>query len=182
MNPLSHITSRFGLRRRLETARPRLYRLAWSWSHDEHVAQDLVQSTLLRALQNLDELRDPERLEVWLTSILANLFRDRLRHARDDAPIAESDLISEEDPEHFAQRSDLIENVRAGIRQLSDDQRMVLTLVDLMEFTYTDVAKALDIPTGTVMSRLCRARRNLKILLESPNRHEERPSKLRRIK
>ena len=182
MHPLSQITTRFKLRRRIEAARPKLYRLAWSWCHDEHTAEDLVQCTFLRALQSLDTLRDAEMIEIWLTRIMANLHRDQLRRKRDAVPLEECDLANEEDPEHLAHRSNLIENVRAGIRKLSEEQRMVLTLVDLMEFSYADVAQALDIPSGTVMSRLCRARRNLKTLLENPKQDEHCSAKLRIIK
>ena len=182
MYPLSHITSRFRLQRCLETTRPRLYRLAWSWCHDRHTAEDLVQATILRALQNLNDLRDAQKLEVWLTRILANLHRDLRRSNRNVIPLSETDLVTEDYPEIHAGRSKLIDNVRAGIEKLSDDQRMVLTLVDLMEFSYADVARTLDIPIGTVMSRLCRARKKLKLLLENQNRHDPRSSKLRRVK
>ncbi|MFM1892008.1 MAG: hypothetical protein RLZ44_1085 [Pseudomonadota bacterium] len=155
------------LRHRVAEARPRLYRIAWSWCHDSALADDLAQETLTRALAALDELRDPQRLDVWLTRILVNVFRDQQRRTTPETGW-EGELASEADsPDQAVLRQDLVTRTRAAIARLGEDQRQVLTLVDLADFSYADAARALDVPVGTVMSRLARARLRLRELLEA---------------
>ncbi len=181
MNPLARINIHRRLRRQIEAFRPKLYRLAWSWCHDAQLADDLVQDALLRGLQHLDQLRDPKQLEVWLSRILANLHKDHLRRRKETVTFDEEALSTQHGPAREVYRQDLIGRVRGAVSRLNDDQRKVLTLVDLMEFSYADAAYALDIPVGTVMSRLCRARGQLKSLLETTERQTVGPH-LRRVK
>ncbi len=79
---------KFGRQRKLReqicAERERLYRIAWSWCHDSHQADDLVQETQARALAKIDSLREESRLQVWLTQILANLYRDQFRRVQPD--------------------------------------------------------------------------------------------------
>ena len=180
MNTLSRLTGQLCLRRQIKALRPVLYRLAWSWCHDEHLAEDLVQETLVRALERIHQLREPEQLKPWLCRILSNLHKDCLRARRDCVDCDEVDLAAEHTPETELRRMENISQVRAAIACLGNEQRKVLTLVDLMEFSYADVAQILDIPVGTVMSRLSRARGRLKELLSAPS-EPLRPA-LRRVK
>lgn len=165
-----NLFAKFGRRRRLHkeicAERDRLYRIAWSWSHDSYTADDLVQETLARALDKIDSLRDENRLQVWLTQILANLFRDQFRRISPETGLEIETLVGGEDPEHNTDRSQLINRTRDAIAQLGDDQRQVLTLVDVAEFSYADTAAILNVPVGTVMSRLSRARKRMRELLE----------------
>jgi RNA polymerase sigma-70 factor (ECF subfamily) len=160
----------FGRRRRLQRAicaeRDRLYRIAWSWCHDGHQADDLAQETLARALDKMDSLRDETRLQVWLTQILANLHRDQYRRVTPDTGVEFDSLAADDDPETSVDRGQLIEQTRRAIASLGEDQRQVLTLVDLAEFSYADTAAILDVPVGTVMSRLSRARQRMRELLK----------------
>ncbi|MCB1791631.1 MAG: RNA polymerase sigma factor [Gammaproteobacteria bacterium] len=160
----------FGRKRRLHkqicAERDRLYRIAWSWCHDSYTADDLVQETLARALDKVEGLRDESRLQVWLTQILANLFRDQFRRITPDTGLESDLLAASDDPEHSANRNQLVARTREAIARLGDDQRQVLTLVDIAEFSYADTASILDVPVGTVMSRLSRARRRMRELLE----------------
>jgi RNA polymerase sigma-70 factor, ECF subfamily len=160
----------FGRRRRLQreicAERDRLYRIAWSWCHDSHEADDLVQETLARALAKLDRLREPARLQVWLTQILANLWRDRFRRITPETGLDTDLLVAGDDPEHLAGQGQLVARTRLAIARLGHDQRQVLTLVDIAEFSYADTAAILGVPVGTVMSRLSRARRRMRELLE----------------
>ncbi len=160
----------FGRRQRLTrqvcAERERLYRIAWSWCHDSHQADDLVQETIARALDKLDKLRDEARLQVWLTRILANLHRDLYRRVQADTGLDPETLSgSRDDPEQSADRTQLIARTRRAIGMLRDDHRQVLTLIDLGEFSYADTASILDVPVGTVMSRLSRARRRMREIL-----------------
>ncbi|MCB1757972.1 MAG: RNA polymerase sigma factor [Gammaproteobacteria bacterium] len=160
----------FGRRRRLKqqicAEHDRLYRIAWSWCNDRYQAEDLVQETLTRALSKIDNLRDENRLAVWLTQILANLHRDQYRQQQPDSGIDTDTLPGRADPERSTNRNQLIARTHQAVASLSPDHRQVLTLIDLAEFSYADTAAILDVPVGTIMSRLSRARQRLRITLE----------------
>lgn len=149
-------------RETLERARPRLYRVAYAWCHNRALADDLVQDTLTKALQRADQLREPAAQEAWLFSILANCYRDHFRRERDTVDIDDVELPHERSPEFEHQEHEIVRKVRAAIATLSEGQRQVVTLVDLEGFSYVEVAQILNIPSGTVMSRLARARAALK--------------------
>lgn len=152
-------------RRRLEALRPRLHRLAYAWCHDAALADDLVQDTLAKALIRGEQLRDEQALESWLFSILNNCWRDHLRARREFLDVAELDeaiLSDEPGPEQNYASRQTIQRVRHAIARLPLGQRQVITLVDIEECSYADVARILEVPVGTVMSRLSRARQALK--------------------
>ena len=154
--------------RQLEACRERLYRVAFAWCHDAALADDMAQEALSRGLSRLGQLREAERLVSWLFAILHRCWIDHLRGLRqdvDDEVLAE--LPSElPGPDGHAERQETVVRVRAAIAALPLGQRQVVTLVDLEEFSYGEVAEILAIPIGTVMSRLCRARGALRVLLE----------------
>ena len=157
---------RYRLGRLICAERERLYRIAWSWCHDSHQADDLVQEAIARALAKVDRLRDETRLRVWLTQILSNLHRDLYRRVQPDTGLDLETLPGRDDPEQLADRSQLVTRTRRAIGMLSDEHRQVLTLIDLAEFSYADTASILDVPVGTVMSRLARARRRMREIFE----------------
>lgn len=166
----SSLFGKFGRKRRLHNQiceqRERLYRIAWSWCHDSHTADDLVQEALTRAMSKIDSLRDENRLQVWLTQILANLYRDQFRRITPDTGLETDLLAGGDDPEQAANRTQLVKRTREAISRLGDDQRQVLTLVDVAGFSYSDTASILDVPVGTIMSRLSRARKRMREMLE----------------
>ncbi len=186
MNILSLFCSPNDFQKQLEQIRPRLYRLAYSWSHNAALADDLVQETLIKALKNSSQLRDRALLNSWLFSILANCWRDHFRKHREMDDIEELDdfrYAHENTPEIAHSKSQIISRVRSAIAQLPLGQRQVLTLIDLEELSYIEVAAILDIPIGTVMSRLCRARVSMKALLkELAPLQPEQVIQIRRIK
>lgn len=158
----------FSSRRRLEALRPRLYRLAYAWCHDGHLAEDLAQEALLKAMDRAGQLKDGAALEGWVFAILNNCWRDHLRRSRDFVDIDDLDeavLAHDETPERDFARRQTTDRVRGAIARLPLGQRQVLTLVDLESCTYAQVAAVLGIPVGTVMSRLARARQALKASL-----------------
>lgn len=171
----------------LEQLRPRLYRLAYSWCHNASLAEDLVQEALIKALKNEQQLRDPSLLNSWLFSILNNCWRDHFRQKKemdDIDDIEDFQYAHEITPEHLHAQSQIVHQVRQAVEQLPLGQRQVLTLVDLEELSYIEVAAILNIPVGTVMSRLSRARAAMKSLLQHAARPQlnEQTAKLRRIK
>jgi RNA polymerase sigma-70 factor (ECF subfamily) len=153
-------------RKNLEAHRTRLYRIAYAWTHNASLADDLVQETLAKALTKSTQLRDPNASSAWLYSILANCYADHFRRLKTTEEIDEETLIHEATPETESGRQQVVGRVRAAIAKLSEGQRQVITLVDLEGLSYVEVAQALDIPIGTVMSRLCRARIALRDYLQ----------------
>lgn len=154
-----------GLRKRLTAMRPRLYRLAYAWCHDTHLAEDLAQEALARSIGRVDQLKDEEALESWMFAILNNCWRDYLRCCKncvDVDDIDESILSHDATPERLYATRQTANRVQRGIARLPIGQRQVLTLVDIEECSYAEVASVLAIPVGTVMSRLSRARQALK--------------------
>lgn len=171
--------------KKLELGRPRLYRLAYSWCHNRALADDLTQEALSKAIAKAGQLRDPDALDSWLFGILANCLTDHYRRQRDTVDIEgveEHYLVSEATgPEDEYLQSETVRQIRRAIAELPIGQRQVITLVDLEELSYAEVANVLNIPVGTVMSRLCRARASLKELLRDTHAVRE-TAKLVRVK
>jgi len=171
------------IRKELEAKRDMLYQLAYSWCHQPALADDLVQEALLKALRNAGQLNDSKAVKAWLTRILANCWYDHLRSRRnlvdiDNLPV--EDLPRSVDTN---ERQDIIDRVREMIARLPNGQRQVITLVDLAGFSYAEIAEILEIPIGTVMSRICRARQALRsALAEYDPRHEFARARIRRVK
>lgn len=142
---------------------PRLRRYARALVGDRATADDLVQDTLERAWAKLHLYRRGTDLRAWLFTVMHNVHVNRVRAARP------TDKLEEEMPE-LAQRASqgdalLVRDLDRAISRLPDEQRAVLLLVTLEEMSYDTVARTLDIPIGTVMSRLSRAREKLRAMM-----------------
>jgi len=185
MKILSIFNASDGYQKQLEQLRPKLYRVAFSWSHNASLADDLVQETLVKALKNFRQLRDPSQLNGWLFSILANCWRDHFRQHRemeDIDALEDYRCAIQTTPEDEHAQAQIVYRVWDAVAKLPVGQRQVLTLVDLEEFPYIEVAAILSIPIGTVMSRLSRARQSLKTLLnELAPQQPAQISQIRRI-
>lgn len=160
-NPLLEYCQVRDVKQKLTNSRTRLYRLAYSWCHVHDIADDLVQETMAKALKNIKQLRDHAVLDSWLYGILNNCWRDYLRSKRELDDIDDFILLSEDTPEKAFERQDLTRIIQKQMEQLNIGQRQVLSLVDLQGCSYEEVSRILDIPMGTVMSRLARARKQL---------------------
>ena len=170
-------------RQRLETIRPRLYRLAYSWSHQKELSDDLAQETLMRAIRGEHQLKEMDGFDNWVFKILINCWRNYLTRNREMDNIDDYIISDEASPENLHERQHVTECVKQAVSFLPQGQRQVLTLVDLEGCSYAEVSTILEIPIGTVMSRLCRARKTLAgLLLEHQNQFENREVMLRRIK
>jgi RNA polymerase sigma-70 factor (ECF subfamily) len=144
---------------------PGLRRYAAALAGNAADADDLVQECIERALVRHETLREPESLGRWLRTILHNLYVTKLRRrAAASLPIEDfaEDLALSVPPEDQGQIRDLVR----ALGSLSVEHRQVLLLVSLEGLSYREVAEVLDIPIGTVMSRLARARERLRSLLD----------------
>jgi RNA polymerase sigma-70 factor (ECF subfamily) len=184
VSSIFNMNRRNALRKLVCNSRDRLYRMAFAWTHNPHLADDLVQQTILKALNNQRQLKDLAAAEAWLFRILSNCLKDHYRAKRETVSPDEVVLSDDRTPEQAAEELLLAEAVREAVQSLPLAQRQVITLVDLEGFTYASVAEILEIPVGTVMSRLCRGRRALRELLTSvqPQRELRRAGNLMRVK
>lgn len=133
-------------------------------------AEDLVQDTFLQAFRAWVDHRRPKRVEPWLATICLNLARSRYRsRARRpfDVPLEEwmAEARSSTDPESLAVEKIEREELYRAMRELPEEQRVAITLVDLSGFSTYEAAEAMETPRGTVLSRLHRGRRALARLL-----------------
>lgn len=161
MNPLEFIYRSPTFKKQLEEMRPRLYRVAYSWCHAADIADDLTQDTVIKAIRNANSLRDMKKMNSWLFAILTNCWRDYLRQQKPTADIDECIFTDDSTPELAQERQNITDIVQQAVATLPQGQRQVLSLVDLEGFSYAEVADIIGIPTGTVMSRLNRARKAL---------------------
>ena len=175
---------RAAVRREIGRSRDMLYRMACAWCHDPALADDLAHEAVEKALRNAGQLRDAERCKGWLLRILANCVRDHFRARREHvelASIEDSVAAVGPTPEEAQAGAQLVLRVRRAVGELPLHQRQVVTLVDLEDCGYAEVGEILEIPIGTVMSRLCRARRSLRERL-TPSAAELLGTRLRSVK
>jgi RNA polymerase sigma-70 factor (ECF subfamily) len=163
-----------------------LYNAAYRMARNSQDAEDLVQETFLKAYKYYDKFQEGTNLKAWLFKILKNTFINSYRKKQSRPPQADfaalegsfESIISDEsfqkikDPEEEVLEQVLDEDVQRALEDLSEEYRMVIILADLEGFAYKEIAEILEIPVGTVMSRLYRARRQLEdALLQYAREH-----------
>ena len=151
-----------------------VYRVARGLVGSREEAEDLVQETYMRAFRSWDSFTPGTNLRAWLLRILTNLNIDRGRRQQrrpETQPLEEGDYFLynklEEQAGRPLEEEQVVErlsqeNVVSALSAVPHDFRDVLVLVDIGDFSYAEAAQILDIPIGTVMSRLHRGRRILK--------------------
>jgi RNA polymerase sigma-70 factor (ECF subfamily) len=147
---------------------PRLRRFARVLTGNLADADDVVQACLEKAMLNLDQWQPGTRLDSWVFRIARNHWVDDRRRAHNSKAhddIGEMIDLAGEDGVALVEASNEARMVRAAVDQLPSEQRDVVALVMLEEFSYREAADALDLPIGTVMSRLSRAKAALAKLL-----------------
>lgn len=152
------------LRRQIAEMLPRLRRFGFAVSGSADEGDDLAQAACLRALDRLDQFRPGTRLDSWLFRIVQTIWIDRMRAQRRRPQAGEEalDLLTDEGAsQRRAEARIELDRLRADVAALPPEQRAVLALVAIEGLSYRDAADVLDIPIGTVMSRLGRARRRL---------------------
>ncbi len=152
-----------------------LYNTAYRMTRNAQDAEDLVQETYLKAYRYYDKFTEGTNLKAWLFRILKNTFINNYRK-KQSRPLTSSFTDIEDafetqisdlrnghipSPEEDALENVMDEDVQKALDELSEDYRMVVLLADIEGFSYQEIAEILDIPPGTVMSRLYRARRKL---------------------
>ncbi|WP_019953372.1 RNA polymerase sigma factor [Yoonia vestfoldensis] len=139
---------------------PRLRRFACGLTGAADQADDLVQISIEKALRNLDSFAVGTRMDAWMFRIIRNTWIDMIRARRNTVAYdtEAADTIIGSDGRTTTEARLHLAEVRRAMQGLPDDQRIVLMLVCVEGMRYREVAEMLDIPEGTVMSRLSRAR------------------------
>ncbi len=152
----------------LEPLIPGLRRYAWALLRDEEAADDLVQDTLERAISRWEQRRRNGDLKAWLFTIQRNLFLNDVRQQKRRGPHVGAEALDDLpapgcDPEASIGLSDVL----SGLDALPEEQRSILLLVSVEDLSYEQAAHVLNLPLGTVMSRLSRARKKMRQVLEA---------------
>ncbi len=151
----------------LEPQIPALRRYAYALVRDHDLADDLVQDTLERALTRWTLRHGDADLRAWLFTIQRNLYVNGWRQKRRrGAPVTLDEAgLPSVGPRQEATLE--VHDVLAALDQLPEEQKSLLLLVGVEEFSYDDAARILGMPIGTVMSRLARARQRLRSIVET---------------
>ncbi|MEM7023214.1 MAG: RNA polymerase sigma factor [Pseudomonadota bacterium] len=154
-----------GLREEIAALVPRLRRFAYALCGNRDEGDDVVQNACLKALTRLDQYQPGTRLDSWMFRIVHTGFLDEARRRVRRATVPDPDAVARASdggraarrPQHRLQ----LDRVLQAMAALPEDQRAVLALVAIEGCSYRKTAETLDIPVGTVMSRLARARAKL---------------------
>lgn len=152
-------------RDQLGTLLPRLRRFARVLTRDPDDADDLVQATLEKAIARAAQWRTENRLDGWVFGIMRNAWIDEIRARRRRAPfqVPEDEGLRVGDPSTSA--PELALSIEAALAALPEEQRLAVALVLIEGLSYHEAAASLDVPVGTLTSRLARGRQTLQTLL-----------------
>lgn len=158
-----------------------LYRIAMRWLENRADAEDAVQDAFLSAYTHLDQFKRQARMSTWVTTILINSARMKLRRRPRKVHVALSDQSQDHDneqvlemlrdhrpnPEEVSQRNELAERAERFTILISPTLRRTLQLRDVHGLSIRDTAKILGVPNGTVKAQTARARAKLKLLMQN---------------
>jgi RNA polymerase sigma-70 factor (ECF subfamily) len=146
---------------------PTLKRYALKLTKCAHLAEDLVQDCLTRALSRRHLFHSDANIRPWLFTVMHNLHISNCRQAKVRGLFAKSQMATAAEGREGVQEHIVdLGKVYRAINMLPKEQRDVVVLVTIQELSYQEAAKALDIPMGTVMSRLARGREKIRALLQ----------------
>lgn len=150
------------------------YNLARWLTRNQHDAEDIVQEAFLRALRSFDTFTVGRDARAWLLTIVRNACHTAYRQSRLHETTVEWDIDAQtpaaswSDPEALLIKNANSELIRQAMKQLPFEYQDILILRELEELSYKEIAQIVQIPLGTVMSRISRARKELYALLSQP--------------
>ena len=153
----------------------RLYNFLLNYTGDPAEAEDVAQEAFVKALAKLSQFEQRSTFFTWLCRIAINELNNRRRKSRPVSGVLGGreeqrgpgvvEPMAEESPEDVVSAGEIRERVRRAIQQLPEEFRLAVTLVDLGQMSYREAAEVMNVPEGTVKSRLARGRRILQELL-----------------
>jgi len=159
-----------------------VYRYAFRLSGNAADAEDLSQQAFLIAQRKIHQLREPEKARAWLLAVVRSCFLKNLRKSR-PLPAQDVDLLVEHVPDrtHIPDQIDRQE-VADALDELPDEFRLVLLMFYFEELSYQEIAEQMEVPMGTVMSRLSRAKGHLRQRLAPADSNEPKVPRPHRLK
>lgn len=148
----------------------KLYRLAYARLGNREDAEDVVQEAYVKAFTSISKFKLGSNMESWLTTILLNTIRDHIRKVSKagnvlslESVVGETELlpmqlVNKRSPDAIVEESELGSELSSALRELPEFFLLPLILKDLQDLSYKEIASCLNLPMGTVMSRLARAR------------------------
>jgi len=160
-----------------ELVRPHLtylYRLAFRFCGNQADAEDLVQDLLLKLFPRCDELEAVDKLRPWMVTSLYRMFVDGTRRQKrsplelidDEVAFYETQTSGGGSPTQNLAEDQRIQQIQSAFERLSEDHRVLLTLHDIEGFRLVELEKILEVPVGTLKSRIHRARARMRSMLE----------------
>ena len=155
----------------------RVINIAYGMLSDRDDACDAAQEVFIKVYRNISLFRENSLLSTWIYRITSNVCNDILRKRQRSANTISINAALDDDgrtkelpdsaplPEEFAEHNEAQRAVRKAISELSDEYREIITLCDIEDMSYDDIANVLNCPVGTVKSRLNRARKSLRKIL-----------------
>lgn len=151
-----------------------VYNVAYRMMGNEQDAEDMAQEALIKAFKAISTFNKESQFSTWLYRIVINTCKDELRKRKektlslDDEDGVKHIVSSDEaDPLLIYEKNEIKARVQGAIDQLSEDYKAVIVLRDLMGYSYDEIGTILDVPIGTVRSRLNRSRQKLKLILKA---------------
>jgi len=145
----------------------KIFTMVYGMVRNEHDASDLVQEGFLKAWRSIQEFEGRSSFYTWLYRITMNVTVDSLRRKRQREEIELIDAIASSlpSPRASCRRTEIQEKIESALAKLSPEHRAVVVLKELEGLQYREIAEVLNLPVGTVMSRLFYARKKLQSLL-----------------
>ncbi|HOQ06184.1 MAG TPA: sigma-70 family RNA polymerase sigma factor [Clostridiales bacterium] len=164
----------------IEAYQKKVYNLALRMTGNQEDAADLAQEAFIRVFRSISGFKEQSSFSTWVYRITTNVCLDEIRKRKNRKVISIDEDIHMDDgemrrqivsddplPDELAERAELRSIVNDAINSLPEDQRIVITLRDLNGLSYEEIAQILDIPGGTVKSRINRARQALRNVLSA---------------
>lgn len=145
----------------MEAQKERLYRIGRAYLKNEEDVLDALQETSFRAYQGITKLKDEALFQTWLTRILLNCCNDEYRKRNKRKWLSQLNMLGLSQPS-FANRVDLKVTLEDAVRELPTKQKEIIILKYMQQYTLTEIAVILDIPEGTVKTRLHKALEKLR--------------------
>ncbi len=159
-----------GVRDGLPELLPRLWRFAKVLCRDPDFAEDLVQSTCVRAMERAPQFSEGTRLDHWTFSIMASIWKNEIekRRVRRGHGVVEADTVASPVATDAIELNTTLKQVIAIIGLLPEPQRVIAMLIYVEGFTFAEASAALDVPVGTLLTRMAAVREKLSEKLAVP--------------
>lgn len=154
-----------------------LYRIALRLTGNSSDAEDLVQDLILKVHSGKTDLFTLDNPKTWLSKVMYRLFIDKYRQKQrfsivpieslDQDLVNETQIDESENPEHLIEQQHLIQKIEQALQTINEEQRILIIMYEIEGFSLPEISEMLDIPIGTLKSRLHRARTKLRHYLET---------------